>query len=375
MYTGLTLSSYRLILKRPYQLWHRKQSTHLLHRSISCSQSQNNWRNETPPGGLTEILVYTPESQVAWPDSTLGIFAQADPRFVLPGNVGLTAFEEEEVITEAQNDSANESKSAANSSYIPPRIKVDVLEVKTSREHQAQTLYSANDFIQYTRGVETYVCSNPVILEKFPALTAAFNMAETCKFELHDAPQLLKKEVKPLFPGVSAFSNPDNSISVITMVQETANDMSTWSDQVESERETLTEQFVGLAKEVCGRLKSDGYWADFIDPSAGVPYFGRHTNTTMFETDEKYRLLGFRIEDLGCCKVICHKEFGRKVFVGTIFTSVASNTGTIQDVFVDLNILHLKEFSAQAITSKSPDLKAGEIQSDLFNGSLFSSRH
>ena len=56
-----------------------------------------------------------------------------------------------------------------------------------------------------------------------------------------------------LFLGVSAFSNPDNSISVITMVQETANDMSTWSDQVETERETLTEQFVGLAKEVCGR--------------------------------------------------------------------------------------------------------------------------
>ena len=103
-------------------------------------------------------------------------------------------------------------------------------------------------------------------------------------------------------------------------------------------------------------------------------HIGRHTNTTMFESDEKYRLLGFRIEDLGCCKVICHKEFGRKVFVGTIFTSVASNTGAIQDVFVDLNILHLKEFSAQAITSKNPDLKAGEIQSDLFIGSLFASR-
>lgn len=86
------------------------------------------------------------------------------------------------------------------------------------------------------------------------------------------------------------------------------------------------------------RLKNDGYWADFIDPSAGVPYFGQHTNTTMFETDEKYRLLGFRIEDLGCCKVICHKDFGRKVFVGTLVTSVPTSTGVIQELFKDLNI-------------------------------------
>ena len=133
------------------------------------------------------------------------------------------------------------------------RLKVDILEEKTSREHQAQILYSANDYIQYTRGVETYVCSNPVLLDKFPALLAAFNMAETCKFELHDAPQLLRKEVRPLFPDVPAFSNPANAISVITMAQETTNDMSTWSDEMENERETLTEQFVGFAKEVCGR--------------------------------------------------------------------------------------------------------------------------
>merc|ERR1711944_306168 len=94
-------------------------------RNLSVSCHCQNWRNETPPGGLTEILVYTPESQIAWPDTSLGIFAQADPRFVLPGNVGLTAFEQEEFMTEAQNDSANESKSAAKSSVIPARVKVD----------------------------------------------------------------------------------------------------------------------------------------------------------------------------------------------------------------------------------------------------------
>jgi len=64
----------------------------------------------------------------------------------------------------------------------------------------------------------------------------------------------------------------------------------------------------------------------------------------MFETDDKYRLLGFRIEDLGCCKVISHKDFGRNVFVGTIVTSVPTGTGAIQDIFKDMNIYTLKAF-------------------------------
>ena len=79
---------------------------------------------------------------------------------------------------------------------------------------------------------------------------------------------------------------------------------------------------------------------------SGVPYFTHQSNATMFETDDKYRLLGFRIEDLGCCKVICHKDFGRKVFVGTMFTTM-SNQGSIQDIFRDLNISHLIAFQSK----------------------------
>jgi hypothetical protein len=100
------------------------------------------------------------------------------------------------------------------------------------------------------------------------------------------------------------------------------------------------------------RLKSDGYWADFIDPASGIPYFGAHTNTTLFETDDKYRLLGFRIEDLGCCKAICHRDFGRHVFVGTIFTAVSTSSGTIQDLFKELLINdQLMTFNTSAATS------------------------
>jgi hypothetical protein len=43
------------------------------------------------------------------------------------------------------------------------------------------------------------------------------------------------------------------NLSVICLSQKTTFDMSTWSDDVEKEREILTEQFIGVAKEICGR--------------------------------------------------------------------------------------------------------------------------
>jgi hypothetical protein len=70
-------------------LCHRQLSTHLL-RNISSTTSQRNWKNDTPAGGLTEIMVYEPDPEVRWPDPTLGIFAKSDEKFLFPGNVGIS---------------------------------------------------------------------------------------------------------------------------------------------------------------------------------------------------------------------------------------------------------------------------------------------
>ena len=58
-------------------------------------------------------------------------------------------------------------------------------------------------------------------------------------------------------------------------------------------------------------------------------FFGPHTNSTLFETDERYNHLGFNILDLGCCKVISHHLWGSYAIVGTIFTNAPANSNAL----------------------------------------------
>lgn len=206
----------------------------------------------------------------------------------------------------------------------------DLLTRFTNRERQAQALYSAADYLHNTSGADEEACTGTV-MATFPDIQGMDQLE--CK--LQEAPRLLKRDIQGLFPNRPELAR---NCSVITLARKTVNDMTGWSSQVEEEREKLVETFMQAAKEVCGKLRTEGYWADFIDPTCGKPYYGTHTNTTLFETDERYRLLGFRIEDLGCCKVITHPVFGRHVFVGTVFTDVHPGNGVVQDVFDDLNI-------------------------------------
>jgi len=292
------------MLRRARQAW-ASQS-----RLFSFSRVGWAWKNETPVGSTTEVFVYSPETNISWPDQRLGVLdSSLDPAFSLPGNIGPNP----------------QSTFPKNTTTRLP----DVLTSSTNQESQVHALYNANDFIKYTPGSEGVVCCSPSLLSRFPALPSS----DMLELTPHEAPLLLRKQLIDLFPGQRL---EEGALTVLTLAIKTEHDMSTWSEEVEAEREKLTEHTVMTAKEICGRLKDEGYWADFIDPCSGTPHYSGHSATTMFETDEKYRLLGFRIEDLGCCKVISHNRFGRNVFVGCVITNAATRSDVMEDILQDI---------------------------------------
>ncbi|XP_061782289.1 metabolism of cobalamin associated Db isoform X2 [Nerophis lumbriciformis] len=162
-------------------------------------------------------------------------------------------------------------------------------------------------------GVRHQKEDDPAINQKANRINLAESSVECV---IQSCPEQFKQDLQYLFPEA-----PSAHVTVVTVTQKTQNDMTAWSSAVEDEREQMLDKFVDGAKEICFILQRKGLWADFIEPSSGLAFFGSYTNNTFFETDERYRLLGFQIEDLGCCRVIRHPLWGTNAFVGTIFTN------------------------------------------------------
>ncbi|KAJ0026494.1 hypothetical protein NQD34_017494 [Periophthalmus magnuspinnatus] len=140
-------------------------------------------------------------------------------------------------------------------------------------------------------------------------------------------PRCLITDVRLMFPEA-----PPSSLTVVTVTQRTLLDMTRWDAQVEQEREELLRRFINGATQICSELHREGHWADFIDPSSGLPFYGPYTNLTLFETDERYSALGFSVEDLGCCRVLRHSLWGTNVFVGTIFTAALPHDCGVMEI-------------------------------------------
>ncbi|XP_051566350.1 methylmalonic aciduria and homocystinuria type D homolog, mitochondrial-like isoform X2 [Myxocyprinus asiaticus] len=236
-------------------------------------------------------------SRTVWPDETMGPFGPQDKRFQLPGNVGFDCHLEGTV----------EQRTAPIYN-----IMQDVFTAQSSSERHNFVL--AQFINRLHENDKTAAAQNINKAEHYFDHAIVECAVQSC-------PELLKKDFELMFPEA-----PSTGMMVVTVTQRTQNDMTAWTEKVDQEREQLLAQFIAGAKEICYALRTEGFWADFIDPSSGLAFFGSYTNNTLFETDERYRHLGFQIEDLGCCKVIRHTVWGMHAFVGTIFTTAPPNS-------------------------------------------------
>uniref|UniRef100_H2ZNL9 Methylmalonic aciduria and homocystinuria type D protein, mitochondrial n=1 Tax=Ciona savignyi TaxID=51511 RepID=H2ZNL9_CIOSA len=245
-------------------------------------------------------LKYFVESQDTtrvWPDELMGPISPQDKRFPLPGNIGV-------------------SQSQANQEQ--PRFVLrmpDILEDSTQSDKQlsiVSQLIAESDYLDESSEMSS---DGENITD---SIIRKYLENATVELAIQPCPKVLYKEFRSIF-----LEMPKQEISVLTITQKTEHEMSMWSQEVEEEREKLLKNFITTATEICHLLRANNFWCDFIDPSSGQAYFGPYTNSTMFETDDRYNSLGFRIDDLGCCKVIAHKRWGSHSFVGSVVTTAS----------------------------------------------------
>jgi hypothetical protein len=272
-----------------------------------------------------------PSGTYTWPDSKLGPFAQVDGRFPMPGRVGL-----------AGSRPSTDSNAAT---HVRQRVERDqrisnvmkVLANASPANRQAEVLSQVGTMLtEY----DDYPVFEPAAAAAASAATATATSAcapaasalpsdsveRSVECWTQECGAALRRQLQPLFPEKHLAEL--SSLTSIVLSQQTVNDMATWSSAVAEEREALMQNFVETSRAICERLHEAGFWADFIDPASGMPFFGARTSTTLFETDELMERMcnNLSIDELGCCRVLRHARFGSHAFSGCLFTDAPASS-------------------------------------------------
>ncbi|XP_063698831.1 uncharacterized protein LOC134829598 [Culicoides brevitarsis] len=137
-------------------------------------------------------------------------------------------------------------------------------------------------------------------------------------------PVLLKKSLVELFPAPEVVGPEPLTLISLKSTQDT---------------ETAARNFVLAAREICSRIRMNGYWADFMNCFSGKPFYS-YSNGKLFKVDERFRGLGMKFDNLHGCVVITgnksadldeNPEEFRGVIVSNIFPDITQIRGLIDD--------------------------------------------
>ena len=146
---------------------------------------------------------------------------------------------------------------------------------------------------------------------------------------VHDLPKALLREFRHVFqdeylkrPEINApiaTANEPMILIAIPTNQKAREDLIGIGDHIEKEKDRLLNVFISLGRDLCEKIRSKGYWADFIDPCSGLPMMTQDCNKVYSEVDSMECLLNYKSYNAGFCKILTHPKWGSSVYPATIF--------------------------------------------------------
>ncbi|CAH8510199.1 unnamed protein product [Heterobilharzia americana] len=236
---------------------------------------------------ISFIIIPNVSSAQKWPNTKLGPIDTVNPKYPLPGFVGLTLPKEEKSL----------EKNFTPAVYTLPPLK---------EEQYAAVLLDVHNDAEFSGYSSSII---PVISNEL-----------VCS--IHTCPTLVQRDLSDIFPSRKLLTTP---LTALVLSYHTSESLDMLSEKAVNEIEQLAQSFISSAIEICASLKKLGYWADFIDPFTNKPYIGAHGEAVLSETDENIKHFGFELNSSMCCKILCHPRWKNHIFVGLIFTNAPRN--------------------------------------------------
>lgn len=204
--------------------------------------------------------------------------------------------------------------------YLPGSIGPAWLDATTTAQVKTQfvELYDKENFIESLNNENDY-CKNG--FGDWKALRPMLDcVAQEC-------PILLRKNIEELFPGCLDVTSTD--LTIITISQKANLKSLRWRKETETEK--LAKYFVLAASDICAKLKLVGYWADFINPFSGQPHMNPQKSGNLYETDQRFRCVGFKVQQRNNCRIIA-SDSSSKNFIGSLFTTAPASTELLKQM-------------------------------------------
>ncbi|XP_073834279.1 methylmalonic aciduria and homocystinuria type D homolog, mitochondrial-like isoform X2 [Musca autumnalis] len=137
------------------------------------------------------------------------------------------------------------------------------------------------------------------------------------EFSVAQCPSLIKKSLHELFPAPEVVSS--DKLTLVTL-------------KFNGDSEQGARKFVLAAREIASRLRLHGYWADFMNPFSGKPFYSWASGKNLYKIDKRFRGLNMKLKKHNDCVVILPDENAEKTFSGSIYTNAPSDYSEIKSL-------------------------------------------